>query len=66
LRFGYEVLRQPSDELLATGETTHVICDHRGRPKSLPEKYRKYFSHGRSVDAADPDANSNPVLKSRS
>jgi acyl-CoA thioester hydrolase len=45
LRFSYEILRQPEDELLATGETTHVICDHHGRPKSMPEKYRKYFSH---------------------
>jgi len=43
LRFGYEILHQDSGELLATGETMHVICDHRGRPKSLPEKYRAYF-----------------------
>jgi acyl-CoA thioester hydrolase len=66
LRFAYEVLRQPSDELLATGETTHVICDHHGRPKSLPEKYRKYFSHGNPGTTAHPDGNSSPVLKSRS
>src|SRR5580698_5411944 len=44
VRFGYEILRQPDDELLATGDTTHVICDHHGRPKSMPEKYRKYFT----------------------
>ncbi len=43
LRFGYEILYQGSGELLATGETMHVICDSRGRPKSLPEKYRAYF-----------------------
>ena len=43
LRFGYEVLMQPSGELIATGETLHVICDHLGRPKSLPEKYRQFF-----------------------
>jgi|SRR5580704_14769619 acyl-CoA thioester hydrolase len=43
IRFSYEILRQPDDELLSTGETTHVICDHQGRPKSMPEKYRKYF-----------------------
>jgi acyl-CoA thioester hydrolase len=43
LRFGYEILNHSSGELLATGETLHVICDSRGRPKSLPEKYRKYF-----------------------
>jgi acyl-CoA thioester hydrolase len=43
VRFGYEVLNQASGELIATGETLHVICDHLGRPKSLPVKYRKYF-----------------------
>jgi acyl-CoA thioester hydrolase len=43
MRFGYEISNQATGELIATGETTHVICDRRGRPKSLPEKYRKYF-----------------------
>jgi acyl-CoA thioester hydrolase len=43
VRFGYEIRMQDSDTLLATGETLHVICDRLGRPKSLPEKYRKYF-----------------------
>jgi acyl-CoA thioester hydrolase len=43
IRFAYEIFRQASDELIATGETVHVICDREGRPKSLPEKYRKYF-----------------------
>jgi acyl-CoA thioester hydrolase len=43
VRFGYEILQQQSGELIATGETMHVICDRLGRPKSLPEKYRKYF-----------------------
>ena len=46
LHFGYEVRNQESGELIATGETTHVICDRRGRPKSLPEKYRRYFAAG--------------------
>jgi len=43
IRFAYEIFRQGSDELIATGETVHVVCDRQGRPKSLPEKYRKYF-----------------------
>jgi acyl-CoA thioester hydrolase len=43
IRFGYEIFNQSSGELLATGETLHVICDRLGRPKSLSEKYRKYF-----------------------
>ena len=44
VRFGYEVLSQSSGETVATGETLHVICDRQGRPKSLPEKYRNYFT----------------------
>jgi acyl-CoA thioesterase FadM len=43
LRFGYEILNPNTKELVATGETMHVFCDKLGRPKSLPEKYRKYF-----------------------
>jgi acyl-CoA thioester hydrolase len=42
VRFGYEILND--GELIATGETLHVICDRSGRPKSLPEKYKKYFA----------------------
>jgi acyl-CoA thioester hydrolase len=41
--FSYEILDQASGELIATGETLHVICDRQGRLKSLPEKYRQYF-----------------------
>ena len=43
IRFSYEVYDQSSGELIATGETNHVICDRLGRPKSLPAKYRVYF-----------------------
>jgi acyl-CoA thioester hydrolase len=53
IRFGYEIFRQNSDELVATGETVHVICDSQGRPKSLPEKYRAYFRLS-SEERSDP------------
>ncbi len=43
VRFDYEIMNQISGELIATGDTLHVICDRTGKPKSLPEKYRKYF-----------------------
>jgi acyl-CoA thioester hydrolase len=43
VKFGYEIVHQESRELLATGDTLHVFCDKQGRPKSLPEKYRRYF-----------------------
>jgi len=40
IRFAYEVFRDGDDELLAIGETLHVICGSNGKPKLLPEKYR--------------------------
>jgi len=39
--FSYEVIRDADGQVLANGETTHVICGSNGRPKLLPEKYRK-------------------------
>lgn len=43
IRFAYEILRDEDGEMLATGETLHIICNRLGRPKSLPEKYRRLF-----------------------
>jgi len=40
LVFGYEVYKKLTDELIAEGETVHVITDRDGRPRSLPDKYR--------------------------
>lgn len=59
ITFTYEVHNDATNELIATGETLHVICDHNGRPKTLPEKYRKYFpisSHTERVAASAPKA----------
>ncbi len=44
LRYQYEVRRKSSWELLATGETAHVVTDAQFRPSRLSDKYRKYFS----------------------
>jgi acyl-CoA thioester hydrolase len=54
ITFSYEVFKDGADSVIATGETLHVICDKNGRPKSLPEKYRKYFplSHSEAATAA--------------
>ena len=41
--FGYEVRKVETDELLATGETSHLICGPDMRPRTLPEKYRLMF-----------------------
>jgi len=40
LVFGYEIHRPATDELLAEGETVHVITDRDGRARPLPDKYR--------------------------
>jgi acyl-CoA thioester hydrolase len=43
ITFSYEILHDGTKDLLVTGETIHVVCNAKGRPKPLPEKYRKYF-----------------------
>ena len=43
LIFGYEVCRPLTDDLLAKGETVHVITNREGQPRSLPDKYRQLF-----------------------
>ena len=52
VKFSYEVIRDADEKLLATGETTHVICGSNGRPKLLPEKYRSVFN---AIVAPRPD-----------
>jgi acyl-CoA thioesterase FadM len=49
IRFSYEVLHDETGELLATGETVHVVCDSQGKPKTLSEKYRRFFDRSRNV-----------------
>jgi acyl-CoA thioester hydrolase len=44
IRYHYEVRRKRDNELLATGDTAHVITDRRHRPSRLPDRYRDYFS----------------------
>ncbi len=44
LVFGYEIRRQPEGALLAEGETTHVITDRGGHPRSLPDKFRELLT----------------------
>ncbi len=43
VKFAYEVFNDATGQRLAMGETTHVICDGKGRPKELPEKYRAFI-----------------------
>jgi len=39
LRFGYEIVRMSDDQIIAEGETGHVITDATGRVRSFPEGY---------------------------
>ena len=43
IHFGYELLRADSGELLAEGETTHIVADAQMQPRALPEKYMQVF-----------------------
>jgi acyl-CoA thioester hydrolase len=52
IRFAYELFRDADGQLLASGETTHIICGKNGKPKLLPEKYRKIFD---AIEAQVPD-----------
>jgi acyl-CoA thioester hydrolase len=56
ITFGYEIVHDETKEVLATGETIHVVCDSKGRPKPLPEKYRHYFDF-ESAESPKPPAN---------
>ncbi len=43
LKFGYELLRQSDNKLLATGHTIHVACNRAGHVTHFPEKYKQAF-----------------------
>ena len=43
IRFGYELRRAETGELVAQGETTHIVADAQMKPRALPEKYLKVF-----------------------
>jgi acyl-CoA thioester hydrolase len=44
IRYQYEICRKGTGQLLATGETAHVVTDRKYRPLRLPDHYRGYFS----------------------
>ena len=43
IHFGYELRRVGSGELLAEGETTHIVANSKMKPRALPEKYLNLF-----------------------
>ncbi|MDD5541834.1 MAG: thioesterase family protein [Acidobacteriia bacterium] len=44
ITFGYEILNAATREVVAAGESVHVVTDRNGRVRSLPEKYVRFFS----------------------
>jgi acyl-CoA thioester hydrolase len=44
LRFGYEIIRAATGEVLAEGETGHVVTDSERRVRSLPESYTRQLT----------------------
>ena len=40
VRFGYEIVRPSDGQIIAEGETGHVVTDAKGRVISMPEIYR--------------------------
>ncbi len=39
IHFGYELLRAETRQLLAEGETTHIVANAQMKPRKLPQKY---------------------------
>ncbi len=44
IRFQYEVRNKQTRQLLATGETAHVVVDEAFRPARIPDRYRPHFN----------------------
>lgn len=44
LRFGYEIVRLSDGQIIAEGETGHVVTDAQGRVRSFPEGYAQLLS----------------------
>ena len=49
LRFGYEIVRLSDGQVIAEGETGHLVTGSDGRVRSFPEGYKQLLS---SVPAA--------------
>jgi acyl-CoA thioester hydrolase len=43
IHYCYQICNKSTGQLLATGETKHVVADMSLRPSRLPNRYRKYF-----------------------
>ncbi|HEV2706604.1 MAG TPA: thioesterase family protein [Pyrinomonadaceae bacterium] len=60
VRFGYEIVRLSDGQVIAEGETGHVVTDPNGRVISLPESYRAALS-ARPVAASQSRIDAHPL-----
>ncbi len=44
MRFGYEIIRVSDGQVIAEGETGHVLTDKEGRVRTFPEAYNQLLS----------------------
>ena len=56
LRFGYEILRASDGQVVAEGETGHVVTDSDGRVRSFPEGYAQRLLAAPIVKPHSPGA----------
>ena len=54
LRFGYEVVRLADGQIIAEGETGHVITDSKGRVRSFPEGFAQRLQSPPIVKVSQP------------
>ena len=43
IHFGYELVRAGDGQLLAEGETTHIVTDAEMKVRAIPDRYMKVF-----------------------
>lgn len=43
IHFGYELINARTEQLLAEGETTHIVANAQMKTRKLPEKYLQVF-----------------------
>jgi len=49
IQFGYEAIRVSNGELLAEGETMHIVTDAQMNKRALPERYQDAFRRAVTV-----------------
>jgi len=60
IRFVYEVYRAEDDELLAEGETLHLVTDTNKKVRQIPERYKQILLSGEDQQELSFPANQGP------